>query len=91
MDGRCFMFKTKIGHRVMEDPQDRSFCYEEYNNRRVFLRSHPIRCGVKDKTMASTTDKKTENKPIKMITGVKGKSCYWGENKIQISLTTLWP
>uniref|UniRef100_A0A6N2NH40 Uncharacterized protein n=1 Tax=Salix viminalis TaxID=40686 RepID=A0A6N2NH40_SALVM len=56
-------FKDMVEHGMKK----RSFCYEEYHNRRVFLRSHPIRCGAEDKTMASTTNKNTENKPIKMI------------------------
>ncbi|KAJ6430301.1 hypothetical protein OIU84_021661 [Salix udensis] len=65
----------------------RSFHYEDYNNRRVFLRSYPLYCVEEDETtideMVSTTSKNTENKRLKRAilsvfywSEVKGRFCY---------------
>ncbi|CAK7327381.1 unnamed protein product [Dovyalis caffra] len=63
----------------------RSFRYEDYNNRRVFLRSYPLYHGAEDETTneetASATNKATEKKPIKrMILSV----IHWGEGKVLV-------
>jgi hypothetical protein len=55
----------------------RSVHHEDYNNRRVFLRSYPLHCGAADETiteeMVSATNKNTENKPMKRINWNEGK------------------
>ena len=55
----------------------RSIHHEDYNNRRVFLRSYPLHCGAADVTiieeMVSATNQNTENKPMKRINWSEGK------------------
>ncbi|KAE8698920.1 hypothetical protein F3Y22_tig00110597pilonHSYRG01086 [Hibiscus syriacus] len=45
----------------------RSFRYEDYNNRRVFLRSYPLRSGEDEETVTVTEGSSTGKKPMKKI------------------------
>jgi hypothetical protein len=63
----------------------RSLRFQDYYNRRVFLRSYPLHFGAEDeKTIeekVSATNKDTEKKPIRrMFSAV----IHWGEGKVLI-------
>uniref|UniRef100_A0A2C9UMS1 Uncharacterized protein n=1 Tax=Manihot esculenta TaxID=3983 RepID=A0A2C9UMS1_MANES len=62
----------------------RSFRYEDYNNRRVFLRSYPLQWEEDDRANESTrrvAKEKSKEKPIKkMILSV----VQWGEGRVVI-------
>lgn len=61
----------------------RSIHHEDYNNRRVFLRSCPLHWGAADETiieeMVSATNQNTENKPMKRINWSEGKVLLLGK------------
>ncbi|KAJ6903782.1 hypothetical protein NC651_021072 [Populus alba x Populus x berolinensis] len=63
----------------------RSLRFEDYNNRRVFLRSYPLHFGAEDEKnnegKVSSTNKDTEKKTIRrMFSAV----IHWGEGKVLI-------
>ncbi|KAL9364145.1 hypothetical protein Peur_042018 [Populus x canadensis] len=63
----------------------RSLRFEDYYNRRVFLRSYPLHFGAEDEKTneekVSATNKDTEKKPIRrMFSAV----IHWGEGKVLI-------
>ncbi|KAF5746455.1 hypothetical protein HS088_TW06G00626 [Tripterygium wilfordii] len=64
----------------------RSFRYEDYNNRRVFLRSYPLHWGESEEekeemVIHTTTMSSTEKKPIKKIIL---SVVHWGGGKVVV-------
>ncbi|KAL4318071.1 hypothetical protein GQ457_18G022510 [Hibiscus cannabinus] len=59
----------------------RSFRYEDYNNRRVFLRSYPLHCGEDEETVTLTEGGSTGKKPMKKIIL---SACDWSGEKLLI-------
>ncbi|KAH7570475.1 hypothetical protein ACOSP7_018634 [Xanthoceras sorbifolium] len=73
----------------------RSFRYEDYNNRRVFLRSYPLHWGGEDDenneegvkvTYKSPEKKQVEEKPVKKkhIKKIILSVFQWGEGKVVV-------
>ncbi|XWS69223.1 hypothetical protein CRYUN_Cryun04dG0160900 [Craigia yunnanensis] len=58
-----------------------SFRYEDYNNRRVFLRSYPLHWGEDEETVTVTKKNITGKKPIKKIIQ---SAFHWSGEKVVI-------
>ncbi|KAH1122413.1 hypothetical protein J1N35_005573 [Gossypium stocksii] len=61
-----------------------SFRYEDYNNRRAFLRSYPLHWSEDEdnpETVAVTKENKTAKKPTKKIIL---SACHWSGEKVVI-------
>lgn len=67
------------------DPRARSFRYEDYNNRRIFLRSYPLQWGGEDEKSKDETVRVTKRgkakKPLKTIIL---SVFHWGEERTLI-------
>ncbi|KAE8719331.1 hypothetical protein F3Y22_tig00109972pilonHSYRG00470 [Hibiscus syriacus] len=63
----------------------RSFRYEDYNNRRVFLRSYPLHSGedeeTNEETVTVTEGSSTGKKPMKKIIL---SACDWSGEKLMV-------
>ncbi|KDP26785.1 hypothetical protein JCGZ_17943 [Jatropha curcas] len=63
----------------------RSFRYEDYNNRRVFLRSYPLQWdgeeNIANEEISSVSKENSEKKPIKQLFL---SIVQWGEGKVVV-------
>ncbi|XVF02719.1 hypothetical protein REPUB_Repub04eG0198500 [Reevesia pubescens] len=71
------------GIDVKDVIRNRSFRYEDYNNRRVFLHSYPLHWGEDEETVSVTKESSTgkNKKPVKKIIL---SVCNWSGEKVVI-------